>query len=105
MPLFAFYYNGTTWATNTLDNCTQFAYAKVENGTISVSVTPASPLTLANGTASIILTPVSDPSPPGGTVTINGNVPVWLEPDPAGEAIFGLWRGNNRIINWKEIQR
>lgn len=105
MPFFVLYYDGATWRTNTLDNCSQFAYTKVENGTIAVSTAPASPLTLSGGTAAITLTPVNDPAPLGGTVTIQGDVATWLEPDPVGEATFGIWRGNNRIINWKEIQR
>ncbi|HSR35964.1 MAG TPA: DUF6701 domain-containing protein, partial [Desulfurivibrionaceae bacterium] len=105
MPFLALYYDGATWRTNTLDNCSQFAYTKVENGTIAVTATPASPLTLTAGTASLTLTPTSDPGDRGGTVAMQGNVASWLEPDPTGEATFGIWRGNNRIINWKEIQR
>ncbi|MEW6500871.1 MAG: DUF6701 domain-containing protein [Thermodesulfobacteriota bacterium] len=105
MPFLALSYNGTSWVTNTLDNCSLFAYTKVENGTIAVTATPVSPLTLVGGTANLTLTPTNDPAPAGGTVTIQGNVPTWLEPDPTGEATFGIWRGNNRIINWKEIQR
>lgn len=105
MPFLALYYDGAAWHTNTLDNCSVFAYTKVENGTIAVSTVPASPLTLSGGTAAITLTPVNDPAPLGGTVIIQGDVATWLEPDPVGEATFGIWRGNNRIINWKEIQR
>jgi len=105
MPFSALYYNGISWVTNSLDNCSQFAYTKAENGTIAVTASPVPPLTLAAGTANLTLTPVNDPAPPGGTVTIQGNVPTWLKPDPKGEATFGIWRGNNRIINWKEIQR
>jgi len=109
-----FYNNAAIWVTNTDDDsCSQYTYVITPNGTITVNSPPASPITFAFGDGSLGLWPTADPAPPGGTVDLSYDFPEWLEQDPTAgpepdtnvEAFFGIYRGNDRIINWKEIVR
>jgi len=95
---------GGQWQINTQDSCTSVNLSKgVETG-ITIN-DPATPLTFVNGTGTVSIYPTSDPAPPGGAAEINVDFPAWLEPDLTVEAFFGIYRGNDRIINWQEIVR
>jgi len=111
-PFEAQYYNGTKWVVNDIDNCTT-----VDDLVFcpSARVSEIQPIPLASGKGTLN---VSKPV----TVTVCPVAPVWLTaltdcepPDPetcctapdnsCGEFTFGIYRGNDRIINWQEILR
>jgi MSHA biogenesis protein MshQ len=93
------WYNSTAWAQNVDDDYTSFSYSHLASG-LTVSISPVSPLTMTDGLATMILTPTGTTH--AGTVTVTGDFPSWLEPDPSAVAVFGIARGNDRIINWQE---
>jgi MSHA biogenesis protein MshQ len=93
------------WVINADDGCSQYDYAITANGTITVAVSPVSPVTLIGGAGILELWPTGDPAPAGGSVELDYDFPSWLEPDLLVEAFFGIHRGNDRIINWREIVR
>lgn len=93
------------WVINTDDDCSQYDYTITPNGSITIAASPVSPVTLTGGTGILELWPTADPAPPGGTVVLDYDFPAWLEPDLPVEAFFGIYRGNDRIINWREIVR
>ncbi|MBU0728109.1 MAG: hypothetical protein KKE17_13765, partial [Proteobacteria bacterium] len=107
------YYDGTDWLLNPLDSSTSITYSTSTTEVSILSETPASPLPVTSGVAILTLTPdpSTDPGDPGGSVTIAYTLPLspWLEPDAfpgfQAEALFGIYRGNDRIINWQEIVR
>jgi MSHA biogenesis protein MshQ len=106
LPSSVLYYDSSgSWLLNGSDSCSQAAYAITPNGTITVGGNPPSPLTFAAGRVDLQLWPTADPAPAGGSVDITYDFPSWLEPDLQVEAFFGIFRGNDRIINWREINR
>jgi uncharacterized repeat protein (TIGR01451 family) len=93
------YYNGTGWVASVDDNCTTgLAFCP------SARVSAIQPVPLASGKGTLT---VSRPD----TVTVCPIAPDWLTaltdcalPDGScGEFTFGIYRGNDRIINWQEI--
>ncbi len=104
LPVSALSYNGSDWQTNSADSCTSVNLSKGAETGITVN-NPTTPLTLSAGVGEISLYPTADPNPPGGSAEINLDFPAWLEPDLTVEAYFGIYRGNDRIINWQEIVR
>lgn len=103
-----FYNNTAQWVTNSNDNCSQFTYLITPDGSINVNSSPASPVTTTGGRGNLRLwppNPAADPAPPGGQVRIDYTLPTWLGPDAEAEAFFGIYRGNDRIINWRELVR
>ncbi|MBU0481919.1 MAG: LamG domain-containing protein [Proteobacteria bacterium] len=105
MPIAVEYYDSSpAWVTNTSDSCTGFTYLITPNGTITVTGSPVSPITTSSGIGNLSLWPTADPAPAGGSVDLNYDFPLWLD-DLAVEAFFGIYRGNDRIINWREIVR
>ncbi|MBU0485850.1 MAG: hypothetical protein KKB30_15205 [Proteobacteria bacterium] len=107
MPVWVEYYDNTpAWTTNLDDSCTLFDFIINTNGTITIDSNPAAPgtVTTAIGLGYLALWPATDPAPPGGTVDLSYDFPIWLD-DFTVEAFFGIYRGNDRIINWQEIIR
>lgn len=112
MKSLAQYYDSSQeWSANTADNCTSLVYAGKTESDITVTelIAAGTTLTLSSGQVSFTLTPATDSGDPGGTITINySSLPAWLD-HPLGtgsaEAKFGIYRGNDRIINWQEILR
>jgi MSHA biogenesis protein MshQ len=113
------YWNGTAYVTNSADSFTLF---DATNATITdLSLLPATSTasgsgTFSSGSASIIM------SAPGannkGAVKLNLSVPAWLQYDwqntdsnldgpytenPSSNIMFGIYRGNDRIISWREV--
>ncbi|MDR9502281.1 MAG: hypothetical protein RI601_10855 [Desulfurivibrionaceae bacterium] len=102
------FYDATgNWVVNPIDNSTSVPYAKTENAAeFTVTENIASPLTMTAGQEFLVLTPATDldvATDPGGIIIIDYNYPAWLEPDQQATATFGIYRGNDRIINWQEI--
>ncbi|MCX5863655.1 MAG: hypothetical protein NTW42_01060 [Deltaproteobacteria bacterium] len=91
---------------------------------IKTQSTDLSPGIAKEGIAKLSFTPTTPPAPPAGktntgyadlTALITSSLP-WLlyewdglhttyNENPAGRANFGIYRGNDRIINWREIIR
>ena len=134
MALRAEYYNGTGFATNTLDNCTNLPLATriflTNPATAGGAEQPGNTaMTVGGSTTSAIM--IHSPfasgdadlsfSAPGagnvGFVDIRADVSAfpWLQIDwdnngsldtnLNARANFGIYRGNDRIINWREIIR
>ncbi len=117
VPLRAEYWDGLAFITNTIDSACPGSQFVVSDFTISDadgtdSLTPANlpsvtyqPLVM--GTASLTLGAPNK----SGPLNINLNVPDWLKYDfdgnasddtPTAQAFFGQYRGNDRIIYWRE---
>ncbi|MHB8150930.1 MAG: DUF6701 domain-containing protein [Desulfobulbia bacterium] len=131
MPARLEYYNGSAFALNTLDSCTNpggIATYRLDNnlevnqtdGTIKINGNASTTLTVGSISAGIISLTFS---PPGSgrigyadvTALITSPLP-WLlsewdgldndyDENPFGRVNFGIYRGNDRIINWREIIR
>lgn len=107
VPIQASYYSGGDYVLNTDDSCTTYVLGdftlsswagNLNSGeTAAVSVTA-----ITGGEGSILL------SPPGlgneGTVMITPSAPAWFQFD-AGISTFGIYRGDDRVISWEEIQK
>jgi hypothetical protein len=103
-PFEVHYYDGTTWVVNTDDTCTTgLTFCPPAR----ISAIQPDPLTSGKGTFSVSTSAVA------GTLTVCPTAPVWLTaltdctaPDSScGEFTFGIYRGNDRIINWQEIMQ
>ncbi len=128
MPLALEYYDGTTFLSNDLDINSSF------DGLIPPGIPPASDLTctIETGPITCAMVVVNDlgvlhhgiftlPSPGitnTGVLTYSLDIFAkypWLQfdwdndgnhdNDPTATATFGIYRGNDRIINWREIVR
>ncbi|MFH1021726.1 MAG: DUF6701 domain-containing protein [Pseudomonadota bacterium] len=127
------YYNGTAFALNAQDSCTNpggIAVYQLDNtlevnqtdGTILINGAAATNLTIPVTTAAAGLINLRF-SPPGAgnigntqvTALIAATLP-WLlyewdgagndfNENPFARANFGIYRGNDRIINWREVVR
>ena len=107
IPVYVEYYDGLDWGVNTDDGCTSYTYSSSTDAVDGVTTTdsPVSPVTLNSGYGNISVTPTGDQGEPGGEVNFTFTFPAYLLPDPSAEAGFGIYRGNDRIINWQEIVR
>lgn len=131
MPARLEYYNGSTFALNTQDSCTNpgvIASYRLDNtlevnqvdGTIKINGNASTTLTVGAINAGIINLTFS---PPGSGKTGYADVTAliatplpWLlyewdgldndyNENPSARVNFGIYRGNDRIINWREIIR
>ncbi len=118
MPFRVDYYTAAGFTTNTADSCWTYNTADVsldQSGLSggSTSVIAASDILVAGASApggGIVLT-----APGGGNrgdIRATFSVPVWLRgdydddgtlEDPTGLATFGVYRGHDRIIYWREV--
>jgi MSHA biogenesis protein MshQ len=121
IPMSAQYWDGTKFVTNTDDNCsiisTEGDEMTLTDGSLSASSTEENQITslLSDGLSRII--ELKAPTPNQGDVNIRFSVPTWLKYDwpisgtgdktfddnPKAVATFGVFRGNDRIISWREI--
>lgn len=130
IPLTLHYYNGSGWATNTLDTCTtlaasNLAYTFAVNlaacetaGTLNgsapdINLRLAAPGAGNNGTADIVLN--LGAAAAGNTCTsVGGAGPAattanrpWLQlpggTNPGARATFGVYGGNNTVIYQREV--
>ncbi len=112
-PFNAFYYDGTNWKPNTDDNCTtgsELTFCSSPAGR-SILTQPIGAATLLAGRGQFTVTTSATPDE---IVTVCPTAPGWLTsladcsaPDTTfcGDFTFGIYRGNDRIINWREIVR
>ncbi len=105
LPFVAQYWDGTAWVTNTGDTCTA-----TPTFCPPARVASVQPLPLVAGAGSMTITTAGDPTE---ILDVCPTSPAWLTeladcsaPDETcGTVTFGIYRGNDRIINWKEIVR
>jgi MSHA biogenesis protein MshQ len=114
-----FYDTGGVWTLNTDDSCAQNQFAYVITDTdITTTTLPASPVSLTNGMANITLTIAADAGVVGGSSQIDTTWPAWLrytwddidqgadgdlyDDDPFATATFGIFRGDDRFLYWRE---
>lgn len=115
LTLRAEYFNGNDWAPNPLDSCTDYAAANApardaynlscsdplpaDGLNCSMSV-PTGAGSLSSGIGRAL--ELSAPGVPG-RLGYGMNVQPWLGPDPASNASFGVYRGNERVIYQREV--
>jgi len=107
MPFSAEYWNGSRFVTNIDDSCTPWDTAKITDPQVYHSLIADSG-SLAGGVGGpLVLKPNGD----RGTDTLIWDMPIWLEGDwnqdgaleePSATATFGVFRGNDRIVYWRE---
>lgn len=131
MPTRSEYWNGSSWALNTADNCTTAVYAlgsQVDHSTLGYNFDPdlvaGQSVVRSGGTAAfragqfeLLWQAVTTSGLPyRGQVTAPLDVPTWLEwywnwngvsptavTEPRASAYFGRYRGHDKIIYWREV--
>ncbi|MCA6064264.1 DUF6701 domain-containing protein [Thalassolituus marinus] len=111
------YFNGSRFVVNADDSCWTYDSAS----DVTLGVTGLTEVTGNTGTLSagisddaVLLTApiIVAGSPDTGETSVSYRVPVWLQDDfngdgslqdPAATATFGVYRGHDRIIYWREI--
>jgi hypothetical protein len=118
MPIGARYFDAAgVWSINSADSCSQYGYLKTDTGITTTSL-PASPVILAGGHGDLTLTITGDDATAGGVSAITTNWPAWLQyniddvdqgsdgnlfdDNPSATATFGIFRGDDRFIYWRE---
>ncbi len=119
IPLIAEYFNGSSFETNQSDSCTNYnaSNAVITSSLSGGSTTASGAGTLNNGTSPLGSSiSLSAPGPGNvGTVSIEYTADSWLRFDwdndgttadtaPRATATFGQYRGNDRIIFWREVE-
>jgi MSHA biogenesis protein MshQ len=119
MPLLAQYHDGSSFVLNPDDTCSLY---DADDLTCDDDLSPADDLACSNVTASgtgvghaQAFTLTEPDNGKTGPLRYTLAVDAWLrydwandgspDEDPAATANFGLYRGNDRIINWREIIR
>ncbi|KPQ01954.1 DUF6701 domain-containing protein [Marinobacter sp. HL-58] len=107
MPFRLEYWNGSRFTVNTADSCTPWTTSDI-SGTTDHHTLATDSGTFINGEAG----PLSlEPSGSQGTDTLIWGVEEWLQDDtdddgtlenPSALATFGVYRGHDRIIYWRE---
>lgn len=131
MPTRAEYWNGSSWALNTADNCTTAVYAlgsQVDHSALGYNFDPdlvaGQSVVRSGGTATfqagqfeLLWQAVTTSGLPyRGQVTAPLDVQPWLEwywnwngvsptavTEPRASAYFGRYRGHDKIIYWREV--
>ena len=107
MPFSAEYWNGSGFVTNTDDSCTPWSTANITDPQAYHSLVADSGSLAAGVGGPLVLEPNGD----RGTDTLIWDMPIWLEgdwdqdgalEDPSASATFGVFRGNDRIVYWRE---
>ena len=126
MPMQVQYWNGNEFITNTEDSCTSYNFEETENYTlVSESMNPgvtssSGKGTFSEGIAEILMKKPNDTPESRGQVKITYTAtPDWLrynwnnedefsgglifDDNPYAIATFGIYRGNDRIIQCREL--
>ncbi|PIE44081.1 MAG: hypothetical protein CSA50_02115 [Gammaproteobacteria bacterium] len=128
IPMTIQHWTGTEYTTNTQDNCSSYSSATPApfslsgyQGGLSAGETTPQVSGVAGagdtfGAGKYVTGRAIELSAPGlgntGSVITTHSVPSWLQFDwdgngtrdnPSGEAIFGQYRGHDRIIYWQEV--
>lgn len=122
MPLTTQYFTGAAFAINTADSCTAYNTEPAAN---LVTVSSANPAITAQGESGIFTAGTTGVSKgvsltaPGASCNaplqckadVSYQAPVWLQDyfggavliNPTGTGVFGVYRGNDKIIYWREL--
>jgi hypothetical protein len=121
VTLEAQYYDGALFSKNGFDSCTTYALTQASLSNYSGNLNAGETSLTAPAAATALVSGDSNPSVPlllsapgignDGAVDVTLNVPAYLKydwsgtgtEDPKGNARFGRYRGNDRIIFWKEL--
>ena len=125
MPVVAEFWNGTQWAVNTLDSCTNITstalptsgvtYDPVLAGTQAVSRIGGTNSNFSQGRFELLWQSLTaTPNRYRGQVTAPLDVPQWLQwywnwdnngalSNPRASAYFGRYRGHDKVIYWREV--
>jgi len=87
------------WIANPADSCTQYSYTNVDNG-VSTSITPATDVTLTAGRGDLDIQLTANSTGGASTVTVGWD--SWLNGTTNATATFGIFRGNDRYLYWRE---
>ncbi|WP_336368429.1 DUF6701 domain-containing protein [Marinobacter sp. C2H3] len=109
LPFRLEYWDGNRFVANALDTCTTWNTASLTDTADYHDLTPASGDFTGSEPPALSLVPNGTP----GTDTLVWNVDAWLQDDwdgngtlenPSAIATFGVYRGNDRVIYWREVQ-
>ncbi len=121
VPMFLQYWNGSVFITNEMDSVTEFdatAMLNIEDISLAPATTSAANQGQFTAGYSEVLNLIAPGAGNQGEVKLNFNIPNWLKYDwsgvsslnsstmtqnPSAIATFGQFRGNDRIINWREV--
>ncbi|MFC4258392.1 DUF6701 domain-containing protein [Marinobacter lacisalsi] len=112
MPVSMEYWTGTGFAVNDSDNCTDWNVdsSLEDNEQYHTLASRGDTGTFSNGLADPL---VLEPSGTPGEERLTWLVPVWQQhdwngdnalQDPSALATFGVYRGHDRIIYWREVE-
>jgi len=108
MPFQADYWTGDRFELNAADNCSVWNSVDI-SGTSNHHTLTMDSGTLAGGSGGPLLL---EPNGSQGTDTLIWQQPVWLQhfwnnsptlQDPSALATFGVYRGHDRVIYWREV--
>ena len=111
MPFRASYWDGARFVTNTDDSCSPWATSDItvtDQEGVMAELADVSGELEQGSDAPLELVPTGN----RGEATLEWDVPVWLQGDwnqddtlvnPSATATFGVYRGNDRIIYWREV--
>jgi MSHA biogenesis protein MshQ len=104
LPLASLYWHDG-WRANTADGCSLVNYAAPTDpdGT-GITVTPVAGGTIfvAGGLAGLTLTVTGDDAVPGGRSNVLFTWPPYLTGPASATASFGIFRGDDRLLHWRE---
>ncbi len=102
MPVGTQYYSAaSTWLVNSADSCTIYSYTKTDGGIATVA-TPLSPVSVAAGNGDLLIQLSADSGDPGGVASLTFTWPGWLMGGTGATATFGIFRGDDRFLYWRE---
>lgn len=118
IPARAEYFSGGRFVQNSDDSCWSYdssVDASVLPSTLTSVLGNSRTLISGRNTDAVLLqAPVLHAGTPDtGTATVGFNVPVWLQDDfdnngslddPQATATFGIYRGHDRVIYWREVR-
>ncbi len=113
ITLSAQYWNGTQFVLNTADRCTTYDSANLQVTNASLTSVRTSDGTLDDGSTNLLILRAPGADNQGNTEVIyDTSLTPWLQfdwnengtsTDPSANAVFGVFRGNDRIISWREV--
>ncbi|WP_051207069.1 DUF6701 domain-containing protein [Saccharospirillum impatiens] len=114
VPMRAEYYDGTTMTLNEAESCWVYSDS---NASLSTGITSLLPVTdtlltgeVKPGSELVLQAPGAGNT---GSARLTMNVPIWLQDDfngdntlstPEATVTFGVYRGHDRIIYWREVE-
>jgi len=102
MPVGTQYYSSSsTWLDNSADSCTTYSYVKADSG-VTTAATPASPASVTAGKGDLAIQLTGDSGDPGGVASFTFTWPGWLTGTASASATFGIFRGDDRFLYWRE---